>query len=286
MFAKSHCVRSCEVLSSRNVRTRSAALINSEIKIDWCADTFAQCLINGISPRDWKAIFITHSHEDHFCPSELQYSLYPFVEDEYSPFTLFGNSKVIANLVARFPDWPFDYVTTSSFKPFEFAGYKMTPISANHDEAEDCQNLLIESDFEKFLYATDTGIWKEQTWDYLSGAQIGGLVIDCTEGLSPSDYAGHLSVCQCKSVVEKCFKLNILAANAKISTTHHSFRSGLTYENLVSAFEGSGIAVGYDGLEFEIKKNCSESNGCNHSSELLTNGRALRLGRPKSSKSG
>jgi phosphoribosyl 1,2-cyclic phosphate phosphodiesterase len=236
----------------KDVRTRSAALIDGVLKIDFGPDTLAQVNRDRLDTSDWIATLFTHSDEDHLCVGELQYFLYPFNENDYMPFPLFGNEKVCNVIRERYPDWPMDVQETKIFQPYEYAGYKITPILANHKTDEEAHNLIIEKDGRKLIYATDTGVWCEKTWEYLTGGMANALVIECTEGYHMTDYWGHLGVDECTEVAQALRKLDGLADDARIVTTHHSHLGGAKHCDLVKALGRYAMEPGYDGMEFDV----------------------------------
>lgn len=236
----------------KDVRTRAAALIDDELKIDLGPDTLMQIQRDGIDPCDWTAVLFTHSDEDHLAPGELQYFLYPFNDNEHLPFTIYGNDVVLAQISGQYPGWPMDLRQSTSFSSFEHADYRITPVQANHKCNEDAQNFLIERDGRKVIYATDTGVWSDQTFEHLRGSLAHGLVIECTEGFHKSDYCGHLDIADCVGMVQRMRQLDILGNAAKIVTTHHSHQGGARHCDLVQALGPFAIDVGYDGMEFEV----------------------------------
>jgi phosphoribosyl 1,2-cyclic phosphate phosphodiesterase len=128
----------------------------------------------------------------------------------------------------------------------------MTPLKANHQEDEESLNYVIERDGKSIVYATDTGVWSEETWDFLKGVRADALVIECTEGLAPTAYWGHLDVPEAIEVVGRLRREGILKEGAFVSTTHHSHNGQATHAELEAALNPHGIQVGYDGMEFEV----------------------------------
>lgn len=235
----------------KDVRTRSGALIDGHIKIDLPPDTFAQVVRDRLSPEDWSALIFTHSHDDHFALEEIQYGMFPFVDREYLPYPIFGNETVIYRLQDRYPGWPIEFHKTKSFCPFEHLGYRITPIHAHHLLEEDAQNLIFEKD-KTFLYATDTGIWGEESWQFLKSYRLDGMVIECAEGFASTAYYGHLDVDECIEVVERLRESGVLKPGAKVVTTHHSHSGDGTHAELEAALSPHGIEVGYDGMVFHV----------------------------------
>jgi phosphoribosyl 1,2-cyclic phosphate phosphodiesterase len=251
IFTSSEVSRRALQPGSKDCRTRAAALIDDCIKLDLGPDTLAQIQRHGLDPTLWDSIVFTHSHEDHFTVSEIQYALYPFNPNEYTPFTIYCNPTIAWLIWERYPDWPLDVVTTEVFKTFNIGNYRMTPVLAKHAEPEECQNLIFEKDGRRFGYMTDTGWWPEITWEYLQNARLDAMVIECTDGLHDSGYDGHLALEELVGVVERLRKSEALAPNAPILTTHHSHLGGF-HEELEAAMAPHGIQPGFDGLEISI----------------------------------
>lgn len=236
----------------KDVRTRSAALLDNSIKIDLGPDTMPQLVRDRIDPQDWSAIVFTHSHDDHFAPAELQYWLFPFNDLEHFPYPIYGNEEIVRRIQEMYPDWPIELRTTRSFQCYRIGEYAITPVHANHKPDEDAQNLIFQKDNKTFLYATDTGVWKEPTWEVLQDYRLDLLVIECTEGVRGTDYEGHLGLLEMLEVINRLRGIGTVHDRTQIFTTHHSQNGGATHAELESVMAPHGVMPGYDGLEVEI----------------------------------
>lgn len=236
----------------RDVRTRSGALIDGELKIDLPPDTLVHLQRERLDARDWTALLFTHGDDDHFAVCELQYFFYPFSQMEYLGFTIFGNDRVCAKIQSEYTGWPIEMVETRAFEPFNHGEYTITPIEARHNKKEQCLNHMVERGGKRLLYATDTGIWKDDTWEFLADYKLDLLVIECTEGLLPDEYEGHLSCDEVMYVVDRLRQARILRSDGRIVTTHHSHNGEATYDELRAYLEPHGIEAGYDGMRVEV----------------------------------
>jgi phosphoribosyl 1,2-cyclic phosphate phosphodiesterase len=236
----------------KDIRTRSAALIDGHLKIDLPPDTYAQLQRDRLSPLDWTALVFTHGHDDHFARRELQYALFPFTDAEYMPYPIFANEQVSAQIEDIYPQWPIEVVRTHSFTPFQHLDYKVTPIRARHKEDEDSQNLIIQHRGITFLYATDTGIWPHETFAFLQNYVLDGLVIECTDGLRKGTYAGHLDIDACVGVVDALRNSGVLRDDSRVITTHHSARGGARHMDLEKHLGRHDIEPGYDGMVIKL----------------------------------
>lgn len=236
----------------KDIRTRAAALVDDSLKIDFGPDTLAQIQRDRLDPREWSAIVFTHSHSDHLARQELQYCLHPFNDLEYAPWTIYGNEVVCSKIEEAYPDWPFEMVRTRSFCSFTHGDFKITPVYANHLRDEDSQNLLIERDGRTLLYGTDTGIWFEETWEFLKDFRIDGLVLECTDGAKEPLWWGHMGYREVIQVADRLRKQGSLRDEAWVVTTHHSHLGDATHEELEALLNPAGVLVGFDGLELEV----------------------------------
>ena len=236
----------------KDVRTRSAALVDGVLKIDLPPDTLTQLHRDRLDARDWTALIFTHSDDDHIAVDELQYAMVPFTELDYLPFTIFANKHVSGEIQCRYPDWPMEMVETHSFEAFEHSGYKVTPVKATHIEHEDCQNLIIQSEGKSLLYATDTGVWPEVTFEFLKAYRFDVLVIECTDGFNDSTYKGHLNVEGVLSVVSRLRKDGVVYSASRVVTTHHGHFGNARHCDLEEALRPHQIEPGFDGMLIEF----------------------------------
>ncbi|MCC7102519.1 MAG: hypothetical protein IT206_05500 [Fimbriimonadaceae bacterium] len=251
-FANSRVSDHAFMHGGKDIRTRAAAVIDGHIKLDFGPDTYFQVVSHQTRPAEWSSILFTHSHDDHLCEAELQYVLMPFTQEGYAPFTIFGNESVLARIQARFQDWPFELVLTKSFETFEHLGYHITPIAAYHRLEEDCHNLIIEHEGRSFLYGTDTGYWREPTWEFMAGRQLHAVVLECTDGFLRTSYHGHMDAQEVIQTVNRLVSIGGLRADGQVITTHHCHAGNATHEELEAFLKPHGIQVGFDGLSFEV----------------------------------
>ena len=57
----------------KNIRSRSQAIIDNELLIDFPCDTYYHCMLNGINLHDIHNCLITHVHRDHLYPVDFLY---------------------------------------------------------------------------------------------------------------------------------------------------------------------------------------------------------------------
>ena len=236
----------------KDVRHRASAVIDGTIRIDFGPDTFGQCQKLGIRPKDWQQIVFTHSHDDHFAPRELQYMFPPFLPSDANKPVVFGNQAILDGIGDAFVEAKnLPVQLLRSFTPTQVGAYELIPIKAYHKLDEDSLNLIFRSD-RTFLYATDTGTYQDETFEFLNGFRVDAAVIECSEGFAPSDYWGHLSCDELLKVVDRMRKIGCFHDRTFLCTTHHSHAGNGTHEELERFLNPQGIQVGFDGFIFEV----------------------------------
>ena len=125
-----HC-RAARANLARERRTRSQALIDGKLLIDFPPDTYLHALAFGVDLSAVRALLVTHSHTDHFYAQEFVNRGYKFAREMKEPLLeLYGNAEVRAVFeegtrrelreeVAK----GLRFHTVSSFSAFSAAGY-------------------------------------------------------------------------------------------------------------------------------------------------------------------
>ena len=235
-----------------DVRSRAAAIVDDGLKIDLPPETALQLQRNGLRASDWDLLLFTHSDDDHLALAELQYALYPFTEAYEMRFPIFANPTVLGEIEARYPGWPLELVEIQAFSPYRTTGYEITPLRARHTPGEECLNFLIERRGRRLIYATDTGVWSDETIDFLKNAPIDLFVIECTNAFQPSTYIGHLDLDGLAYMLSRLRRGGTLTASTRIVTTHHAAVGGARHCDLRTALATLGAEPGFDGMLIEV----------------------------------
>ena len=83
----------------KSVRTRTQALVDESLLIDFPPDTYLHWLRNNFDFLKVTDLLVTHSHMDHWYPDDLQATVEPFGHhDPAYTLTLHGNEKVCRQL--------------------------------------------------------------------------------------------------------------------------------------------------------------------------------------------
>jgi len=146
-------------------------------------------------------------------------------------------------------------ISTQAIEPWAnttFGKWQITALSAHHDPKQVCFNYLISDGSKTLLYATDTGWYDAETWDFLKDKRVHGAVIEASKGLIEGGYPGHLNAHEVIKMREWLIDNRVMHSSAPVVTTHHSHLGGMLHDEMEALFNPHGIQTGYDGIVFNL----------------------------------
>jgi phosphoribosyl 1,2-cyclic phosphate phosphodiesterase len=239
----------------KDFRTRSSALIDGVLKVDFPPDILHQVMQCDLDLRAMESLLFTHTHDDHFAWAELQYLGKYFVTDKPKPLPIFGPRDVICHLDHHLEQdmVPVTLHFLECFETAKVGDYLVTPIAANHDPSQECFNYIIEDQHgHRLLYASDTGWYHEPTWEFLSSVRLDGVLAECAKGECDGGYSGHMCIGDIIRMREKLMHMGTLEPTAPFVTTHFSHMGGLLHDRLEEKFAPHHIQPGFDGMTFQV----------------------------------
>ena len=258
-----HC-ETARLLGRRNIRTRSQAVLYADavgtgdiddiLLIDLPPDTYMHVLQHGVRLDKIGHLIVTHSHGDHFAPGELGYRGKSFASP-IPNFTLnvYGNDKVKArydNAMALFGEdgktVGIEFHEIENFVPFQAGAYTVTGMPALHDRSERCLIFMIEHENKRVLYGNDTGIFPDETFEFIAGKQFDLVSLDCTNGIE-SEGTNHMGMPDAQEVKRRMSALDCLKPATKIVLNHFSHNGGPPYDAIVKLAADVSMDVSYDG---------------------------------------
>ncbi|MDR0450468.1 MAG: hypothetical protein LBH26_04300 [Treponema sp.] len=240
------------------MRTRSQAVLDGKILFDFPPDSYLHYLKGGADLPEIRHLFVTHSHMDHFFPAELALRRPLFIASSpVEKLHIYGNRSVEALLEKaeenesgpRYND--FHYM--APFKPVKAAGYTVTSLLARHAEKEECLIYLVQHEGKALLYAHDTGVFPEATWDFLaaSGIRFNLVSLDCTF-MHHHDGGGHMGLPNNIEVKNRLSAIGAADKGTVFAVNHFSHNGGLNHEDLRQAAEKEGFITAFDGMEIQF----------------------------------
>jgi phosphoribosyl 1,2-cyclic phosphate phosphodiesterase len=256
LFCRCDACGKARKLRGKNIRTRSSALIDNVLKIDFPPDTLHHVIQYDLDLRCLTALLFTHAHDDHFSGPELQYLSDYFVPSPIqNPLPIYGPIDVIARLESGLDlsRTPITLTTLQPWQPAIVGGYRVTPILAQHDPTQTCFNYIIEDqEGVALLYASDTGWYEEPTWHFLSRYQLDGVVVECAKGPCEGGYMAHMCIPEVIRFRRKLIDMGCFHPDSPLVTTHFSHLGGLMHDELEALLSPHSIQTGYDGMTFHV----------------------------------
>jgi len=240
----------------KNLRRRAAYQVGDRVHIDFGPDSYQQMLDFGLRYELMEHLLITHSHPDHFCPSELRYRRSGFSSlSDASRLVVHGGPEIERALTAEIGplgDCKAEFDELRPFCPVHLAdGITAWPVIAHHAKKETAYNFLLARNGRGLLQGNDTGLWQQPTWDFLKEWQLNAVLLDCTHGPRPPG-EWHLGVHHVVRVRDTLDEMGALAPNCRVVATHFSHNGGWLHDDLRRFLEPRGIEVAYDGMSFEL----------------------------------
>lgn len=241
-----------------NLRARSGALVDDDLKIDFSADTVLHMQRCGRSLAGMKTLVFTHQHADHIMPPELRWMAAPFTQTPPpQPIALYGNSQVMALMREEFAAFPplGRFLQLHQLEPFQLAttaeGDEILPLPADHVEGALLLRITRSASRggKTLFYGHDSGLYPEATLDALGAAgPLDIVLMDCTSGGQTTGNRGHMDIRGVARMAEELRGRGAITGTTRVIATHFSHNGGLLHEELVQALLPYGIEVGFDGM--------------------------------------
>lgn len=133
LFCGCDACRRAREAGGRNIRTRSQALIDDKLLIDFPADTYLHMIHYGLNLNYIDSVIVTHAHEDHFYPKELGNRRSGFAhipEDGPRLLTVYGSEavgKALAPVIAG-AQGRLAFERLKIGEAYIIGGYSVTPL--------------------------------------------------------------------------------------------------------------------------------------------------------------
>lgn len=249
------------IKAGRNIRTRSQAIINDELLIDFPADTYLHSLYSGVDFYKIKHCLITHSHSDHLYERENFNFLPGMSIASKGTFHYYGGDAAMSCI----ENYHFEKLNELGLvqthrlriqQATRILNYDVVPLSADHSPNTSPVIFYISDGEKSMLYAHDTGCFPKDTLAYLQtlNRSLDFLSLDCTGGLLPLlDYnRGHFSFKAGLVFLDELREKGIIDSKTVICVNHFSHNGQATYDEMVEEADKYGILVSYDGMIVEF----------------------------------
>lgn len=260
LFCECERCKAARKLKGKNIRSRSQALIDGKILIDFNADSLWHSVKYNIDLTYIKTLLITHVHDDHLYPCDLSVRREGFAHlENCEKLNIYGSCDIIELLndpevVGQNGCYGCELNTVQPYKPFCAEGYKITALKAEHGTPNPYL-YLIEKNGKALLYAHDTGLFPEETLDYLkkNNVKLDLVSLDCTEGNGGIGYPQHMNLERDIVTKDKLTEIGAADAETVFILNHFSHNgAGSLYDEFLPVARENGFDVSYDGMKVEV----------------------------------
>lgn len=245
----------------RNVRTRSQALVEGRLLLDFPPDTYLHVLNYGLRLWEVDSVLITHCHSDHIYPGNLwcltDCAAHRKVE---RPFHLYGSAPTLELIRRQCEDiaaiekrGALELHLVTVFQPFTVEGFRVTPLRADHG-APDSFVYMLEKEGKAMLYAHDTGLLPQESMDYLEKVDVHFDLVsyDCTNGLLTTNNRGHMGLDGDTQLREALAGMGRVTSKTLHVVNHFSHNGQAGYDELVPLAGEKSFQVSYDGMSIDF----------------------------------
>ena len=257
IFCNCETCRESRRRGGKNIRTRSQAIIDDRLLIDFPADTYLHMLQHNLDLYKVNTCLITHSHRDHLYVQEIGMRRKGFASLDTEALTFYSAKSGYQMLKKQMLEDEMednDRVRVvrikDVFQSFEADGYTITPMMADHNLDRDPVIYAIEKDGKSLLYGHDTGYFPDSTWEYLENSDVcfDCISLDCTDFYFHTRRR-HMSFECCKEVRERLIQIGAADAHTIFVLNHFTHNGKGLHEEMERDAKEAGFLVAYDGME-------------------------------------
>lgn len=249
-------------LGGRNLRRRSAALIDGVLLIDCGPDLLAAAHAYGLRLDRVRYLIQTHAHDDHLYLPNLAYRAPGFAGSELDHLEIYGTAPSLERIgrqADRLERLNVSVHPVTSFQTFQAGPYTVTALRARHDISIEPVIYVIRKGSAALLYGTDTGPFWPETWDALdalgrTGVRLGAVILEATRGVlpSPEQPGGHMNLVECVAHYAELTRRGLVLPGAPALAHHFSHNGVPPHDELVRILAPHGMQPSYDGLRLTL----------------------------------
>ncbi len=245
----------------RNLRTRTQALLDNSLLIDFPPDSYCHALRYGLNLGNIHTLLITHSHMDHWFPTELIHRHEHFGHGAAGVLDVYGNEAVQKSfyenlLIDRFKPHPIDDVVrfhvVHGGDRFWSGGWEILAVPADHDKREESLVYICKKDDRTVFYGHDTGCeLSEAAWELIAAETYSLVSLDATMGQKTAARY-HMGLPDAEQMFQKMKELGCIDDHTVKVINHFSHNGEMCHEQLTAWGAERGILAAYDGMEAEF----------------------------------
>lgn len=265
-FCNCETCREARRTGGKNLRKRSAAIINDELLIDLGPDLCTAAGMYGVDLGHVRYLVQTHSHSDHFDGGHFVTRLSDYATRNLTHLDIVCSRRTCDDMnhwvqenepgVDLFdPQWQQDMAfSLHLIRPGEtvtVGEYHITALDSGHDARVMALVYLIEHHGKNVFYGTDMLEMTPSAWNILQGRRLDAVFLDQTYGAG-KNAGGHMDAVQVAGLVERMRRAAVIDAQTSVYATHISHEGNGLHAEMEHLAQQAGYHIGYDGLTLEL----------------------------------
>lgn len=248
-------------VGGRDLRTRTQALLDGSLMIDFPPDSYCHMLQHRLNFGEIHTLLVTHSHMDHWFPTDLIHRHEHFGHGASGVLDVYGNEAVEKAyyehiLIDRFKPHPVDDVIhfhrTHGGDRITAEGWEIIAVPADHDKREECLVYICKKDGKTVFYGHDTGVaLSEAAWALLALERFDLISLDATMG-KKSSACYHMGLPDVERFIARLTEMGCVDDKTVKVINHFSHNGEMTHDQLAAWAADRGILAAYDGMEVEF----------------------------------
>ena len=270
LFCDCKVCREAREKGGRYVRSRSQALIDGSVLVDFGADTYLNSVRFGFDTSKLEHVLITHVHEDHYAPVDFTNRLNNMCKHPAVPTLTVHGSVDVKQTALRYWELCGETVAERLFeqnriafhelKPYEtypIAGLSVTPLPATHNTPHPYVYVISKGE-KTIFYFNDSGYLSEESMAYLRKNRVRFDLVsyDCTHGAQDGNSAAggrHMGLPNNLEMKRRFIENGNYKDTTVSVITHFSHNiPTVGYGDMLKTAQANGFVLAYDGMEIEI----------------------------------
>ena len=240
----------------KDIRHRTAYLLDDDTVIDLGPDFYAQSLSYRIDTSRISRVILTHPHMDHLSAKEFSFRQKGFSVVSKNLDFVASVEAIVHLLKETGAESAALSYTPCRLVPGEWVksgDVEVMGVPARHAPGLGAMILAICRGGKTLLIAHDTGYLTEESWQMLKGIEMSAIVLESTCGIKYAEVqSGHLGVNATIRFRDRLAELGCITPSTQQYVTHFSHNGLSTHEALEEFFLPKGIKVAFDGLTVDI----------------------------------
>ncbi|MBR3864666.1 MAG: MBL fold metallo-hydrolase [Clostridia bacterium] len=234
----------------KNIRTRSQALINDNLLIDFPADTYSHFLQNDIRGDKIEYLLISHAHPDHFYLADLFMRNFPYSHNMSAPTLKLFCPKTVYEAFDNIPK-NIEATILQPYQTVDLGQYKITALPAKHMLDSQAFIYIIQGE-KTLLYAHDTGYFYDEVINFIQKNKFvfDMVSLDCTNVDIPiSDAGTHMGFINIERLLNRLFAIGAITDSTLKYVNHFSHNGNPLHHILEDRAKQYDCLVSYDGCK-------------------------------------